>query len=255
MRSLFFAAALVAFAGQGSAQNLLDKQRLDEARRHYKAGEELMLTESFEDAAREFRAAIELDPGFALAHYSLGQALMALKRYPDALQAYTACRDTFLRASSTDQQARADADRRRRDEINELQESLERVQSGHMKGAMPGAGGERVAIGLEQRISMLKDSQMRGAEQGVRIPAEVSLALGSAYFRLGRLDNAADEYRAAISVDNKLGAAHNNLAVIHMLSGRLSDAEQEMKLAEKCGFTIFPQFKDDLKAKLKAQKK
>ena len=254
MRSLFAAVALVTLAGPASAQELFDKQRLDEARRHYKAGEEMMLTEAFEEAAREFRAAVQLDPNFALAYYSLGQALMALKRYPDALEAYTSCRDTFVRASSTDQQARADADRRRRDEINELQQSLERVQSGHMKGAMPGQGAERVTIGLEQRIRMLRDSQMRGAEQGVRVPAEVSLALGSAYFRLGRLDNAAQEYKEAIAVDNRLGAAHNNLAVIHMLSGRLGDAEQEMRLAEKSGFTVSPQFKDDLKAKLKAQK-
>ena len=65
---------------------------------------------------------------------------------------------------------------------------------------------------------------------------------------------AATEYRAAISSDSKLGAAHNNLAVIHMLSGRLAEAEREMKLAEKSGFTVSPQFKDDLKAKQEGQK-
>jgi tetratricopeptide (TPR) repeat protein len=246
MRSLWLALALAVLAVPAPAQNMIEKQRMDEARRHYKTGEELMLTESFEDAVREFQAAIELDPSFALAHYSLGQALMALKRFPAALEAYTACRDTLTRASSLDQEARAEVDKRRRDEIRELEDSLSRVREGKIKGATPAN-----EVALEQRIRMLKDSDMRGAEQGVRVPAEVSLALGSAYFRLNRLENAEQEYRAAIASNNKLGAAHNNLAVIHMMSGRFAEAEQEVKLAEKSGFTVSPQFKDDLKAKLK----
>jgi tetratricopeptide (TPR) repeat protein len=249
MRSLFLAVALTGLTGLAGAQNLMDQQRLDEARRHYRIGEELMLTESFEDAAREFKAAVELDPAFSLAHYSLGQAQMALKRFPAAVEAYTSCRDTFLRASSLDQKARADIEARTRDEVRELEDSLARLREGKIKGATPGQ-----EVGIEQRIRLLKDSQMRGAEQGVRIPAEVSLALGSAYFRMGKYESAEEQYRAAIAADSKLGAAHNNLAVIHMLSGRLAEAEREMKLAEKSGFTVSPQFKDDLKAKLKAQK-
>ena len=41
--------------------------------------------------------------------------------------------------------------------------------------------------------------------------------------------------------------AHNNLAVVLMLTGRLEEAEREMKTAEKAGFRVSPQFKEDLK--------
>jgi tetratricopeptide (TPR) repeat protein len=249
MRSLFLAVALTALAAQAPAQNMIDQQRVEEARRHYRMGEDLMLRETFEEAVREFRTAVQLDPTFALAHYSLGQALMALKRWPEALDSYKTCRDTFLHASVVDDTKKAELDRARRDEINELKESIESVRTGKIKGATQGQ-----EVALEQRLRLLQDSQMKGAEQGVRVPAEVSLALGSAYFRLNQLDNAATEYKAAVSRDKTLGAAHNNLAVIHMLQGHLDQAEQEMKLAEKSGFTVSPQFKDDLKTKLKAQK-
>src|SRR6185503_10203913 len=109
-------------------------------------------------------------------------------------------------------------DRLRRDEIAELEESLVHVRMGHVKGARPD-GYQQVA--LEQRISVLKDQQVRGDDRGVRVPAELSLGLGSAYFRLGRHGQAEEHYRAALAADNKLGAAHNNLAVILMLTGRL----------------------------------
>ena len=55
------------------------------------------------------------------------------------------------------------------------------------------------------------------------------------------------EYRAALAVDPKLGEAHNNLAVVCMLTGRFPDAEQEIKAAEKNGFKVNPQLKEDLK--------
>jgi hypothetical protein len=38
-----------------------------------------------------------------------------------------------------------------------------------------------------------------------------------------------------------------------MQTGRLADAEREIKLAEKNGFRVNPQFKDDLKARAKAR--
>jgi tetratricopeptide (TPR) repeat protein len=252
MRSSLVAAVLAlltTFAVDARAQGMIDQQRNEEARRHYRIGQDLMLKETFEEAVREFRTAVQLDPSYSLAHYSLGQALMALKRYPEALEAYTTCRDTLFHASSMDQKTKAALDTQRRDEIRELEDSIDRVRTGKIKGSTPGQ-----EVALEQRLRLLKDADMKGAEQGVRVPAEVSLALGSAYFRLNRLQEAETEYKAAISADKKMGPAHNNLAVIYMSSGRLQEAEQEMKLAEKSGFTVSPQFKDDLKAKQKTQK-
>jgi tetratricopeptide (TPR) repeat protein len=242
MRSALFGVLLLALAAASPAQELLEQQRRDQARQRYRAGQELMLGESFEEAAREFRAATELDPGFVLAHYSLGQALMALKRYPGALQAYTICHDTILRQASLNQRGRAELDQRRRDEIHELEDSLQRVRLGKIKNA---ALGQEVV--LEERLRVLRDAGLRGAEQTGGVPAELSLALGSAHFRLGRLENAEQEYRAAIAADRRMGAAHNNLAVIFMMTGRLDEANREVQAAEKAGFTVSARFKQDLK--------
>jgi tetratricopeptide (TPR) repeat protein len=251
MRAFVIALAL-GLAAASPAQDLLEQQRLEESRRHYRAGEEYMLSEAFEQAAREFKSATELDPSFVLAYYSLGQARMALKRYPEAIVAYTLGRDLIVREASLDRRAKADLDRRRRDEIHELEESLVRVRMGHVKGARPD-GHQQIA--LEQRISVLKDQQMRGDDRGIRVPAELSLGLGSAHFRLGQMDPAEQNYRAALAVDGKMGAAHNNLAVICMLTGRFDEAQREIKAAERAGFAVSSQFKDDLKQRLSARAK
>ena len=249
MRHVLIALALTTLATASPAQEILDQQRRDEARRHYRAGEEHMLSEAFEEAAREFKTATDLDPSFVLAYYSLGQARMALKRYPEAVEAYTACRDLIQREASLDRRAQAEMDRRRRDEIHELEDSLVRVRSGQVKGATQGQ-----QIALEQRISMLKDNQMRGDHGAPQIPAELSLGLGSAYFRQGQLQPAEQNYRAAIAADGKLGAARNNLAVIYMMTGRLDEATKEVQAAEKAGFPVSSQFKQDLKQRVATSK-
>ena len=249
MRHALIALALGALAAASPAQDLREQQRREEARKHYRAGEEYMLSEAFEKAAGEFKTATEMDPAFALAFYSLGQARMALKQYPGAVEAYTSCRDLFLHEVSMDRRTRAEMDRQRRDEIQEMEESLVRLRSGQIKGATQGQ-----QVALEQRISVLKDQQGRGESGSPQVPAELSLGLGSAYFRLNQIDQAEQNYRSAIAANGKLGAAHNNLAVILMLSGRLDEAEREIKAAEKAGFTVSSQFKQDLKQRLSTKK-
>ncbi len=224
------------------AADLTAAQRA-EALRHYRNGEELMRQETFEQAVLEFRAAVDLDPAFVLAHYSLGQALMALKRYPEAVDAFLGCREAIEDFNAMRLSNRAEAERRINDELRELRDHIAAIQSGRIKAV----SANNTILGLEERMRVLEDSRLRGAEDRGSVPAEFSLALGSAYFRWGKLEEAEREYQAAISVNPKLGAAHNNLAVIYMMTGRFDQAERSMKLAEKGGFPVSPRFKDDLK--------
>ncbi len=248
MGSLLVGAALWALAMP--PQEAFDRQRVDEARRRHAAGEELMAREAFEEAGREFREATRLDPDFFLAHYSLGQAQMALKRFPEAIEAYSGAREAILRQSSLEGHARVESERRRRDEINEIEESVQRLRSGHIKGVQ-GFGQE---LALEERLRVLKAADMRGVEGRPGVPAELSLALGSAHYRLGQLEDAEREYRAAITVDPKHGGAHNNLAVVCMMTGRFDEARVEMQRAEQAGFTVSPAFKRDLQQRMSAVK-
>jgi tetratricopeptide (TPR) repeat protein len=48
-------------------------------------------------------------------------------------------------------------------------------------------------------------------------------------------------------VNSKLGEAHNNLAVVYLQTGRVAEAEAAIKTAEKAGFRVNPQLKDDIK--------
>ena len=68
-----------------------------------------------------------------------------------------------------------------------------------------------------------------------------------------RFEDAEREYKAAIDNDAKAGEAHNNLAVVYMMTGRLDDSSKEVALAEKAGFPVSPDFKQDLATRLKGK--
>lgn len=253
MRLVFAVLALGALAAAASAQDIKEQQRLEESRKHYRAGEEFLISEAFEKAEAEFKSATDLDANYVMAFYGLGQARMSQKKYPGAVEAYSAARDLFLRGASNDRRTKAEKDKQLRDEIREMEQLISRVRS--QQGRREAGSMEGQLVSLEQRLSVLRDQLGRDNAAAPQVPAEVSLGLGSAYFRQNQLEPAEQNYRAAIAADNKLGAAHNNLAVILMLTGRLDEAEREMKAAEKAGFTISPKFKEDLKQRQSAKSK
>ena len=78
-------------------------------------------------------------------------------------------------------------------------------------------------------------------------PAFVSLALGSAYFRNGQLEDAEREWKAAVAANGRFGEADNNLAALYAMTGRLEEAEAEVHAAERAGFRVNPQLKADIK--------
>jgi Flp pilus assembly protein TadD len=83
------------------------------------------------------------------------------------------------------------------------------------------------------------------------VPAYVSLALGSAYFRSGKLPEAEQAYLATVAADSKVGEAHNNLAVVYMETGRYDQAEKAVKAAEKAGLKVPQALKDEIQKRKK----
>jgi Flp pilus assembly protein TadD len=98
----------------------------------------------------------------------------------------------------------------------------------------------------EQRQLEARLNRSKGAPP-LPVPAGLSMALGSAYYRTGDLEGAEREYLEAVRVDPAFGEAHSNLAVLYMFTSRLDQAELEVALAEKSGFKVNPRLKDDLK--------
>jgi tetratricopeptide (TPR) repeat protein len=228
----------------------LDAATQQRALEHYRTGQQLLLSDAYAGAADEFRAAIDLDPGMALAHYGLGQSYMGLKSYIQAIHSFTRCRQAFQELAAETLDFGDKMNTRIEDEIRALQDQQRQAED-----RLRQAGGtdrylQRAVYQIQQRISQLE--LMRQRKDGpVAVPAGVALALGSAYLRSGQLEPAEREYLAALAGNPKMGEAHNNLAYVYMVTGRLEDAQRSLKLAEKNGFRVNPDFKEELKQKLK----
>jgi Flp pilus assembly protein TadD len=220
------------------AQQLADAQSRREAVQLYRTGMEFFTAEKFDRAAEEFTKAAQKAPLFTLAHYQAGQSYMNLKRYTSAIQAFKRCIEASRALYDLAQTNRFDVEKQRDDEIREMRETMNKLQqSGH----------QLLATRAEQHLADL-EKQRTSIGGGFHPPAEALLSLGSAYFRSGDREAAETEWKAAVDVNPKLGEAHNNLAVVYMQTGRYAAAEAEIRAAEKSGFRVNPQLKQDLKA-------
>jgi len=224
------------------------------AREHHDAGRELMRSERFPEAIDELRQAVRLDPELTMAHYDLGQAYMAVHEFPAAVRAYVACRDSWLRFADELQKGTFEADAAREDRIRELHDRIRELQQIPATPGTPQYARLQAEIGRTENLIQQLDRSRGRTQKTLEVPAELSLALGSAYFRNNQLDEARLEYEAAVSVRPKLGEAHNNLAVVHLLQGRPAEAKEAVKRAEKAGFRVSPGLKKDIDAALKAQR-
>jgi tetratricopeptide (TPR) repeat protein len=234
--AITFVVAVASAAGAQVAEELARRQAVE----RFRTGQDLMATERYEQAATEFTAAIGLDPLLTLAHYGLGQARMALKQYAAAVTAFRDCRTAYEQIAALQQRNAGESERRRQDEINELKDSINRIRTGQIKNASPGQA-ER----MEARVNDLERTRRTSADR-MQIPAELSLALGSAYFRNGQREDAEREWKAAVSVNDRLGEAHNNLAALYAMSGRKKEADAAVRAAERARFRVNPQLKADI---------
>jgi Tfp pilus assembly protein PilF len=238
--------AMVAPATAGGSRNQ-QTRAID----HLRAGQTALQAERYEEAEREFKQAIEMDPLLELAHYGLGQTYMATKRYVEAVRAYVATRDAFVRASTEEMADSLAAEQRLDDQIRSLRDQKRFLESGKVRGPTL----QNNLTKIDEQISQL--TAERGRKRGGSAPVTppyISIALGGAYFRTNAFADAEREWRAALKVNPKLGEAHNNLAVLLMLTGRFDEAEQEVQLAEKSGHKVSDAFKADLMKARKAGK-
>ena len=238
--------ACVALCG---ATSLLEAQthQTRAAVEHLRTGQAALQSEQFDEAEREFKRAIALDPLLELAHYGLGQTYMATKRYVEAIRAYVATRDAFHSSAGEQITNNVEAERRLEDQIRSLKDTRRALESGRLRSS-----GMNVVAKMNQiddQIRQLEATRRRDPSGAPVTPPYISVALGSAYFRTNAFADAEREWRAAVAAQPDLGEAHNNLAVVLMLTGRFDEAEREVQLAEKSGHRVSDAFKADLKAR------
>jgi tetratricopeptide (TPR) repeat protein len=216
----------------------------DRAVTQNRLGWDYMKTETWEKAAAAFQAAIDIDPTFEMPYYGLGRANMPLKHYVAAIAAYAKCRDLYQSRAGKQFSNAQDAQRYRQDRITEIDEQIRQVNT-----MPPTIQQQDMLRQLNNQRRDIQDAITRGNGMNLdaSVPPWVSLALGSAYFRAGKLSDAEREYKATIAVDSKSGEAHNNLAVVYLETGRIREAEESVKAAKKAGFKVNPQLEQDIK--------
>jgi len=241
--TVLFGVVMFLAAARPSATQLSERnQHL--AAEHFRAGMEALLSERYEPAEREFKETVKLDPLHDAAFYGLGQVYMRTQRYDSALKAYLASREAFKSATSAEALAGAESDRRIKDQIDALKDH-ERNLSRLSSGTNPSA--QKQVEQIEMQIQELESRKSRrGGSLPPRVPAGLSMALGSAYFRLNDLASAEREYKAAVETNPNFGEAHSNLAVVYLVTGRATEADAAVKAAEKAGFRVNPKLKEDI---------
>lgn len=215
---------------------------------HFRNGMEALETERYEQAEGEFTNATKLDPDFDAAFYGLGQVYMRTHQYERAVRAYLDSREAYKRSMAAEAMDSIDADRRLRDRIEVLRDALRSLQRASQSSSAVSVSNSMARI--NDQIRLLESRRNRSIGGNVPpVPAGVSMALGSAYFRLGRQADAEREYKAALAVDPKFGEAHSNLAVVYLVSGRYDEAMREVDAAEKAGFKVNPKLKEAIRGR------
>lgn len=225
----------------------------------YRAGRDLAMAQEWVAAEDPLVAATRLDPLLPEAHYALGQSYLARKRYSDAVAAFARSRDAFLCAAASDA-TRREVEGRLEAEIRVYRDSIRTLESERLRKTAVGwrEMNQDTSSALGSTVRALQQLEARVAElqrlrkRGIGPPPELFLAAGSAYFGAGAMPEAEREYRAALAIDPRLGEGHNNLAVVLMLTGRLEEAESEVKLARKAGLPPNPRLDDEIRKRKEA---
>jgi protein O-GlcNAc transferase len=228
---------------------------LTRAQQHDRAGWTRVDAKDFDGAASEFEAALQIAPEYADALHGLGKARMALKQYDAAARALERCRDSYARAGTQDAEHRLLANRAREDQVRTLRRRVADLESASIQTGPGGGAGMANAgelLDLKQQIRDLQGERESGPATGqaAPVPAFISLALGSAYFRLDRLSDAERLFREAIAVQPKFGEAHSNLALVCLLTGRAAEAQDHVRIAEEAKFQVNPELKRQIREAL-----
>ena len=215
-------------------------RRMEDARRLAGEGDRLLEAESFEDAAKAYANAITLEPMYFMAHYGLGRARMRQKDYPAAIAAFEQARRVFEERTEIVRGRRAARDAER----------AARLAASQATRSTRGASGTAATgRGTADLVGDAADPGFSTVTEPIpELPPGLTLALGSAYFRSGRIADAEREYRAALAAEPKLGEARINLAVVLLMTGKAVEAKEQIALAKQSGAKVPAGLENDVDA-------
>ncbi len=227
------------------AQSPVDRTK---SRTQNRLGWDYIQREQFENAVKAFQAAVEIDPTFDMPWYGLGRANLALKQFVAAISALSRCRDLYVAQIGRQFTNQQEAQRVRQDRMTEIDEMIRQFQSGPQTLQR-----QDQLRQLQEHRRQLQEYMTRGNTVAMEggVPAWVSLSLGSAYFRSGKLADAERELKEAATADRRSGEALNNLAVVYLETQRYELANTTIKAAKDTGFKVNPELEKAIREKAK----
>jgi tetratricopeptide (TPR) repeat protein len=225
-------------AGEKAHVNAAPTQNL-QAWENYQLGRQRLAkrtSSGFTEAERYFRAAIDLDPNFALAHSGLADSLTVRLDYTDAPRAATLVRaqaavDAALKLDPglADAWASAGLIERWRDHRDRAEEMFRRaidLNPNHVM-ARKWYGEQLMGLGrVEEGFAQLEEAARLDP-----LSAIVRLNLGDALVTQGRFRDAASQYRKAMEIDPLMPHPYDGLAALAAYAG--NDFAAAVPLAEK----------------------
>lgn len=244
-RVLAIVLAGVLTAATASAQPEPDRNK---AREFNQLGWEYLRSEKFDNAITAFQKSVEIDPSFDMPWYGLGRAHLALKQFVSAVSALTRCKDIYVQQAGRQFTNQQEAQRVRHDRLAELDEMIRELQTGPQTTQR-----QDQLRQVQEHRRQLQEIMNRGNNMNIEsnVPAWVSLSLGSAYFRSGKLAEAEREFKAAAESDRRSGEALNNLAVVYLETQRFDLAKTTIEAAKKTGFKVNPELEQAIRSKAK----
>jgi len=199
---------------------------------HYNLGVLLKNLKRYEEAEKEFREVIRINPNFAPAHYSLGVLLDDLKRYGEAEKEYR----KGMKINPNFAQAR--------NNLGVLLKNLERYEEAEkeyrkaieLKNDLPDKGAlvyNNLGV-LLRHLKRLEEAEKEFRE-AIRINPNLALAhnnLGASLDDLKRYEEAEEEYKEAIRINPGLAEAHDNLGILYSETKRPEEAKKELGVAK-----------------------
>jgi tetratricopeptide (TPR) repeat protein len=196
----------------------------------------LLDQERHEEAEALARRALELDPGYFLAHHRLGTALMGMKRLPEAEAAFRRALDIDPHAADAlNNLAMILVDTGRRDQAEAIYRRALDSDAHHVHA--------RYNLGLLLLRTYRFDDAAQAFMHALAIdPTHIDALnnLGSALIHAGRHAEAEAAYREAIARAPTFADAHWNLAILLLKQGRYAEGWPHGE------FRLDPQLRPDL---------
>jgi len=228
------------------------------AREHYNRGQELAKLGRWDDAIREFQAAVEEDNGFSDAYVAIGKANVKLNRWGDAVTAFLATlidsppdgRSHYYLGLVYAEQGRlveagGEAARAQKLGYEPAEELLLRLRTEELVGpadvaaqslmpqeepwGFPATLDEADQVGIQPEVQAAPEPQAPPVERSHQGDARYRFEQGVACVRDGEWDDAVSEFEAALELDPTLARARLELGRVYARQERWDDAIDQFR--------------------------